>query len=267
VPVIVHLSDIHFGANLDQGAESLLSDVWERRPDLVVVSGDLTQRARKSQFAAARSFLNRLPVPTLTVMGNHDVPLFDLPRRVLSPTGRYQKFVNSTLDPVIELPGLVAVGLDSMPAWRWKAGHVSRRQAELVRSSLGNSPSGAWRVLVTHHPVLPANLSALHGRGRLIAACGQAGVAILLSGHTHNASVDIVTCGSGGHHVLAVGAGTAISSRTRRTGNAYTVVDLTGPMRLGTTVMVQVRQRDDTGWAAVRNACFRYCDGGINRHC
>ena len=84
--VIVPLSDIHFDANLDRDTGSLAGDIWERRPDLVVVSGDLTQRARKTQFAAARSFLNRLPVPTLTVMGNHDVPLFDRARRVLPRT-------------------------------------------------------------------------------------------------------------------------------------------------------------------------------------
>jgi 3',5'-cyclic AMP phosphodiesterase CpdA len=264
VPVIVHLSDIHFGANVHELTESLVTDIWACRPDLVVVSGDLTQRARRAEFVAARAFLDRLSVPALTVMGNHDVPLFDLPRRLLSPTGRYQKFINPVLDPIIELPELVALGLDSMPAWRWKAGHVSQRQADLVRDALGSSPSGAWRVLVTHHPVLPTGLSALRGRGRLVKACGQAGVAVLLSGHTHIASVDVVTCGTvRERRAVAVVAGTAISSRVRQTTNAYTVVDLSGPMRVGATVTVQIREPHSGAWSAVRTACFRYCDGGI----
>ncbi len=264
MPVIVQLSDIHFGAHLDELAESLVTDIWDRRPDLVVVSGDLTQRARRQQFTRARAFFDRLPGPVLTVMGNHDVPLFDLPRRLVSPTGRYQKYVTSALDPVIDLPELAAVGLDSMPAWRWKAGRVSPRQADLVRDTLGRSPSGAWRVLVTHHPVLPANLSALRGRQRLVDACDHASVAVLLSGHTHTASVDVVPLSTdGGRHALAVVAGTAISSRIRRTANAYNVVNLSGPMEVGATVTVQIREADGSGWSAGRTVVFDYCDAGI----
>ena len=261
MPVIVHLSDIHFGAQLDELAESLVRDIWDRRPDLVVVSGDLTQRARRNQFIEARAFLDRLPGTVLTVMGNHDVPLFDLPRRLVSPTGRYQEYVTPTLDPIIDVPGLVAIGLDSMPAWRWKAGHVSPRQADLVRETLGRAPSGTWRVLVTHHPVLPSNLSSLRGRQRLVDACDQVGVPVLLSGHTHAASIDIVTLGAGGgreRHALSVVAGTAISSRTRRTANTYNVVDLQGAMEVGATVTVQVREPDGFGWSSGRTVRFEY---------
>ncbi len=266
MPVIVHLSDIHFGAQLDELAGSLVADIWDHHPDLVVVSGDLTQRARRNQFIEARAFLDSLPGPVLTVMGNHDVPLFDLPRRLISPTGRYQKYVTPTLDPIIDLPGLVAVGLDSMPAWRWKAGHVSPRQADLVRESLGHAPSGAWRVLVTHHPALPSNLSALRGRKRLLEACYQARVAVLLSGHTHTGSIDIVTLGvDGGKErcALAVVAGTTISSRTRRTPNAYNVVDLQRVMEVGATVTVQVREPDGSGWSSGRTVRFEYDEVGI----
>jgi len=264
VPVIVHLSDIHFGAQLDELAESLVADIWDHCPDLVVVSGDLTQRARRDQFTRARAFLDRLPAPVLTVMGNHDVPLFDLPRRLVSPTGRYQTYVTPSLDPIFDLPGLVAVGLDSMPAWRWKAGHVSSRQADLARDTLGRSPKGAWRLLVTHHPVLPANLSALRGRQHLVDACDQAGVALFLSGHTHTARVDVVTIGADGrHHALAVIAGTAISSRTRGTANTYNVVRLMRPMGVGATVTVEIRQAKRSVWVAGPTLAFDYCDAGI----
>ncbi len=268
MPVIVHVSDVHFGAHLDELAGSLVADICDRRPDLVVVSGDLTQRARRSQFIEARAFLDKLPGPVLTVMGNHDVPLFDLPRRLVSPTGRYRKYVTASLDPIIELPGLVALGVDSMPAWRWKAGHVSPRQVDLVRETLGRAPLGAWRVLVTHHPVLPSNLSALRGRRRLVDACDQAGVPLLLSGHTHTASIDIVPLGAVGGGVvercaLAVVAGTATSSRTRRTANAYNVVDLEGSMEVGAIVTVQIREPDGSGWSPRQTVRFEYGDHGV----
>jgi 3',5'-cyclic AMP phosphodiesterase CpdA len=267
VPVIVHLSDVHFGAHVPDLVESLVVDIWSCRPDLVVISGDLTQRARGDQFTQARAFLNRLPAPVLTVMGNHDVPLFDLPRRFASPTGRYRSYVTPIMDPVVDLPGLTAVGLNSMPAWRWKAGHVSSRQADLVRDTLGRSPSGDWRVLVTHHPVLPAKLSALRGRQMLIGACDQARVALLLSGHTHTASAEVVTLGNDDpdmhHSALAVVAGTATSSRTRRTTNAYNVVELSGPMEIGVNVTVQIRQPNDSGWTSAHTARFKLGTQGV----
>jgi 3',5'-cyclic AMP phosphodiesterase CpdA len=265
VPVIVHLSDVHFGAHRPELAESLLADVRDIGPDVVVVSGDLTQRGRTSQFAEARAFVDALPPPVLTVVGNHDVPLFDLPRRLASPTGRYRKYVTSNLDPVVQVAGLTVVGLDTMPAWRWKAGHVSSRQADLVRDVLGGVPTGVWRVLATHHPVLPADLSALVGRRRLIDACEQAGVAVLLSGHTHKASVDVVTLGRGGdgRSALAVGAGTAVSSRTRRTANSYTTVHLDGPMKVGTTITVRRREPDGSGWTPTQEAHFTCGTRGV----
>ena len=158
MPVVVHLSDFHFGAHIDALAESLLADVEDCRPDLVVVSGDLTQRARRDEFSSARELLNSLSSPVLSVVGNHDLPLIDLPERLLRPSRRYEQFVTRNLDPVVALPDLMAVGLDTMPPWRWKAGQVSPRQIGLVRQALNSAPPGAWRLLVTHHPVLPAKL-------------------------------------------------------------------------------------------------------------
>ena len=89
VPVIAHVSDLHFGAHVEARAETLLVDVWERKPDLVVVSGDLTQRARQAEFSDARRFLDRLPSPVLIVPGNHDLPLINLPKRMIRPHQSY----------------------------------------------------------------------------------------------------------------------------------------------------------------------------------
>ncbi len=265
MPLIVHLSDLHFGAHMQGLAESLLTDVAAQQPDLVVVSGDLTQRARPEQFERAREFLERMPGPVLTVVGNHDLPLFNVPKRLLSQTRRYEKFISTELDPVVVLPGLVVVGLDTMPAWRWKAGHVSPRQARIVREGLCNAPTGSWRLLVTHHPVLPPGLSALIGRGLLVDACAQAGVAVMLSGHTHTASANVVYLDvpERRHSALAVVAGSAVSRRTRGAPNSYGVLRLSGSMDVGARLTLEERQSVEGCWSLAHALHYEYSPDGI----
>jgi len=265
VPVVAHLSDIHFGAHRPDLAESLSEDIAYLNPDLVVISGDLTQRARPDQFVQARAFIDRLSGPVLAVVGNHDLPLIDLPRRFASGARRFQRSISEDLDPVVAGEEFVAVGLDTMPAWRWKAGHVSPRQAAIVRDVLGSAPHGAWRLLVTHHPVLPAHLSGLVGRDLLVEACAEAGVDVLLSGHTHAPSADLVDLVGAGvqRRTLALVTGTAISSRTRGTANAYEVIDLGGRRQAGTQVTVRIRESTDTDWSDRRTLRFACSEAGI----
>jgi 3',5'-cyclic AMP phosphodiesterase CpdA len=264
VAVIVHMSDIHFGAHIETLVESLLTDVAKQQPDLVVISGDLTQRARPKQFEQARSFLDRLSVPLLTVVGNHDLSLFNLPRRFLSETRRYERYITPDLDPVVALPGLIAVGLDTMPAWRWKSGHVSPRQAEIVRDAFEGAPTEAWRLLVTHHPVLPEEGSRLVGRRVLLKACAHAGVSVLLSGHTHVASMNVVPLDERGRHwAVAVGSGTTLSHRTRGTPNAYGVLHLSNATGIGASVTLDIRQAEGADWSVGRRTQFVYTSNGV----
>ncbi len=265
MPVIVHLSDIHFGAHRAELAESLLADIASTSPDLIVISGDLTQRARRRQFEQARAFIDRMAAPVLTVVGNHDLPLINLPRRFLSETRRYQRHITQDLDPVIALPGLVAVGLDTMPSWRWKAGHVSPRQVSIVQNAFRGAPLEAWRLLVTHHPVLPAHLAGLVGRDQLVSACAEAGVAVLLSGHTHTPSAGVVDLHAPGVHrrALALVTGTAISTRTRGAANAYEVIQMEGSMSEGGRITVEIREPTSTGWSERRKSHFRYTSSGV----
>jgi 3',5'-cyclic AMP phosphodiesterase CpdA len=261
--VIVHMSDIHFGAHQEELAESLLTDVAAQEPDLVVVSGDLTQRARPRQFEQARAFLDRLPGPVLTVVGNHDLPLVNLPRRFVSQTRRYEHYITPDLDPIVALPGLVAVGLDTMPAWRWKAGHVSPRQVDIVREAFGHAPPEAWRILVTHHPVLPEELSGLVGRRLLVNTCAGTGVDVLLSGHTHVSSVSTVSFGAPGRHsALALVSGTTISRRTRGSPNSYGVLQLAVPREDGACLTLDLRQADGMDWSTGSSARFEYTQKG-----
>ena len=168
----------------------------------------------------------------------------------MSETRRYERYITTDLDPVVALPGLIAVGLDTMPAWRWKSGHVSPRQAEIVRDAFEGAPTEAWRLLVTHHPVLPEEGSRLVGRRILLKACAHAGVAVLLSGHTHVASMNVVPLDERGRHwAVAVGSGTTLSHRTRGTPNAYGVLHLSNATGIGASVTLDIRQAEGTDWS------------------
>ena len=265
MPVIAHLSDIHLGAHSSRLAESMLADIVDAQPDLVVVSGDLTQRARPAEFVQARQLLDAMPASVLVVPGNHDIPLFDLPRRMVSPTQRFEELISADLDPVVSVPGIVAVGLDSMPSWRWKAGHVSPRQSSIVVDSFDACPAGSWRIVVTHHPILPSRLSRLAGRAALVDACAQAQVAILLSGHTHSPRADVVPLGphGAGPSALAMVAGTAISRRIRGTANAYGIIELGDSMTDGATIVLRVRAPRRTAWSDRSTTHFRYSSSGV----
>src|SRR5215471_9311717 len=97
---LAHLSDLHFGTEDDAMVKRLLAELAALQPRLIVVSGDLTQRARRRQFAAARAFLDRLGAPHLVLPGNHDIPLYDVGRRIASPMGRYRQMITRELDPI-----------------------------------------------------------------------------------------------------------------------------------------------------------------------
>jgi 3',5'-cyclic AMP phosphodiesterase CpdA len=234
VRTIAHISDVHFGRADPLVVEGLLSDLAELQPSLVVVSGDLTQRARRRQFAAARAFLGRIEAPLLAVPGNHDIPLFDLPRRILSPFGRYRAAICSELEPLFRDDELAVLGLNSSRPYVWRSGRLSPAQAADVRRRLASLPPEAFRVVVTHHPFLPpphgADGQGIAGGLRALRAAQDAGVDLLLAGHLHlSYSADVRS-----HHrplrrsMLSVQAGT-LSTRTRTEVNGYNWVVVDPP--------------------------------------
>ncbi|MFI1996381.1 metallophosphoesterase family protein [Actinoplanes sp. NPDC020271] len=200
---IAHLSDLHFGVHDPEAASLLVADVTAWGPALTVVTGDLTMRARAGEFQLARAFLDRLPGPVLVVTGNHDLPL-DHPWRLYRPYHRYRAFISADLDPVVRLPGVTAVGLQSMPRWRWKDGLVRRSQLALVESTFAAAPPDDLRLVALHHP--PFGRTLLNG-GKLL----RAGADLLLAGHTHHPDVRPM------NGTTVVVAGTATSRRVRRT--------------------------------------------------
>jgi predicted MPP superfamily phosphohydrolase len=133
--ILLQISDTHFGTEQPQVVEALLALAALQRPELVVLSGDITQRARPAQFRAAKAFVERLGAPVLAIPGNHDIPLFDLWTRLTRPYARYAKVFGADLEPVHSSPDLLLVGVNTTRAWRHKNGEVSARHRSIVSPS------------------------------------------------------------------------------------------------------------------------------------
>ncbi len=149
MPRILHLSDLHFGAHDERLVAAVEERVHEDKPDLVVVSGDFTQRARTEQFKEACRFLDRLREAgheVLGVPGNHDVPLYDVMRRFLSPLTRYKRYIDDVLCPYHELPGVAVLGVNTARSLTFKDGRISHEQMDFIRDTFGKiDPSWASR--------------------------------------------------------------------------------------------------------------------------
>jgi 3',5'-cyclic AMP phosphodiesterase CpdA len=232
---IVHLSDLHFGAHDEQLVEAVERQVDQLKPDLVVISGDFTQRARTEQFRQACEFLEGLRErghEVLGVPGNHDVPLYDVLRRFLSPLARYRRFIDETLCPFIELPGVAVLGINTARSLTFKDGRINKQQVEFIRETFARTPSDTMRVIVTHHPLFALEVGGeverAIGRQELaLDAVEESGVDMVLAGHNHHASSqdasDLVTRAGG---VLVVQAGTATSTRVREQEQSFNTIDI-----------------------------------------
>lgn len=217
---LLHLSDIHFGRFNETFREPLLKAVAAIRPDLVALSGDLTQRARPEEFQAARDFLAELPKPQIVVPGNHDVPLHNLAARLYQPLANYRRYITDDLHPFHADPEIAVLGLNTARALIWKNGRINPLQVARIEEEFCSAGPCVTKVLVTHHPFdLPEHYTSrdLVGRARLamktIASCG---VDLLLAGHFHigHAGHTAVRYDTAGHSAIFVQAGT-LSTRER----------------------------------------------------
>uniref|UniRef100_C6E4C3 Metallophosphoesterase n=1 Tax=Geobacter sp. (strain M21) TaxID=443144 RepID=C6E4C3_GEOSM len=218
---ILHISDTHFGTETPAVIEALLQLAGDQRPDLLVLSGDVTQRARAAQFKAAVEFLERMPVPHLLVLpGNHDLPLFNILGRVFSPYGNFQRSFGRDMEPVFESQELLVVGVNTTRPWRHKHGEVSPRQIETVSRRLRSGRAEQLRVVVAHQPVRATRESdvrnLLRNHRSAIHAWAEAGADLVLGGHVHLPHVrPLKEVHEIPRAVWSVLAGTAVSRRVR----------------------------------------------------
>lgn len=233
---IVHLSDLHFGRFDEQLIEPLLNAIDSLRPNLVVISGDFTQRARAAEFRQARAFLDRLPARYLTVPGNHDVPLYNVVERVLDPLRRYRRAITPELMPVFRDDEMIVVGLNSARTLssRSGGGRLNMQQVDRAVAQFSSAGARLIKVVVTHHPFdLPPDHAPGHLIGRAQPAMQKlaaAGADMFLAGHLHRSHVGETAerYKVAGHNAIVVQAGT-LSTRGRGELNAFNVVRLAAP--------------------------------------
>src|ERR1051325_4488777 len=139
---IVHLSDLHFGRIDPAILAPLVTFIGEIKPDVVAISGDLTQRARTAEFLAAKEFLASIPFPQIVVPGNHDVPLHNLFARFGRKLDRYRRYITPELQPVFADTEIVVAGVNTARALTWKDGRINRRQLEELRTTMETAPPG-----------------------------------------------------------------------------------------------------------------------------
>ena len=222
---LFHVSDLHFGCE-DEAALAWLADrVASERPAAMIVTGDLTMRARSREYAAAADWLGRLDVPVSLEPGNHDLPYYNPLARFLSPYRRYERLERS-LERPLDLPGvwLVPLRTTARAQWRlnWSKGRVADHRLERALALLRARRPGDVAIVACHHPLVdsadPDAAAGTHGGGEALEALAAAGAQAVLSGHVHD-PFD-VHGGAGGDWIRLVGAGT-LSERIRATPPSF----------------------------------------------
>ena len=232
--VLVHLSDLHFGRLDEAVLPALRAAVVAAAPNLVAISGDFTQRARRSEFEAARAFIDTLPTPRLVVPGNHDVPLWNVANRFLMPLARYRRFIARDLEPEYVDEEMVVAGVNTARSWALGEGRINFQQVDRIVERLGLAPRSAIRVVVTHHPFdLPPGVRERRLLGRAypaMAKLARANADLFLSGHLHRSHISssAVRYQIEGHSALIVQAGT-LSTRSRGELPSFNVIRVHRP--------------------------------------
>lgn len=228
VSLLLHLSDTHFGAENAQVLEDLVALVLQERPQAVVATGDITEHAKAAEFAAAARFFSRLAAHhQIVVPGNHDLPLWDVLRRLFAPYAEFRQAFGDDLEPCLQTRDIWVAGLCSTRRWRHHAGTLSNAQVRRSAQWLSMAPAGALRVVALHHPVAAgpckgqassdaAAPDVLHNAAFAVDAWSRAGVHLVLGGHTHRPGF-LALHGSAERAtpMWAVQAGTAVSRHLR----------------------------------------------------
>ncbi|MEP6705351.1 MAG: metallophosphoesterase [Acidobacteriota bacterium] len=234
---IVHISDIHFGQADAAVVERLVEKINELEPHLLVVSGDLTQRARTKQFLEARAFLDRLPKPQLIVPGNHDVPMYNVYDRFVQPLSKFKKHITNDLTPVFQDDVAAVFGINTARSLTVKGGRINPQQVGEVVRKLKAIDRKKVKIIVTHHPFdLPEGFAEddiVGGAKTVMPQLVQCGADIFLAGHLH---VSNITHSArryrleSGYSALIIQAGTAASVRERGEDNSFNVLELDPPL-------------------------------------
>jgi 3',5'-cyclic AMP phosphodiesterase CpdA len=247
---IAHITDLHFGAEDPRVVAALIDDLNSDPPDLVAISGDLTQGARMSEFRAARAFLHQLRAPSLAVPGNHDISPYNLLERFIDPYARWRRMISPETSPIWRNESVAVLGLNSARRlglhWDWSRGRVTHARLARLLARLDALPAELVKIVVVHHPLLPPEgepeTPVAGGAANALQELEAHKVRLVLAGHLHRGFARFALP-TGGQLLILQGA-TATSVRLRGEPNAYNQITISPHGDLD----VQVRVWDGHSW-------------------
>ncbi len=225
-------ADLHFGSVPEGLAAELRAAIEAQEPNVIVIAGDLTLRARRREFEEAKTWLSSLSAPTLVLPGNHDLPYWNLLQRFRNPFRRYRRATSAaTLMPVIEREDGMVLGFNTTRPWqphlRWQEGTARLRDIEAARAALSSAPAGRFKAVAAHHPLMKVpgfpRAEPVRRAGLALKAFADCGVHLIMSGHIHQSYA--IETEVEGRAIVSVGAPTALSSRLRGEANGFWMVD------------------------------------------
>ena len=231
---IIHLSDLHFGRIRKAVMQPLIEEIKSYNPDLIIISGDLTMRAKTKEFEETKAFLDQLPYPKIIVPGNHDIPLYNLFTRFFRALNKFKKYITEDLFPVYQDEEMVVYGLNSARSKLIMKGEVDLEQIARICAELDKLPEHLIKIIVTHHhfdlPFSRKNMFLIKKSKIAMEMLLLSKVDLFMAGHVHSSTIHISDFSREiGHNSLFIQAGTATSVRTRREENAFNVLHLDYP--------------------------------------
>ena len=227
---IAHLSDIHFGGENAGAVEGARAWLEREKPDLIVITGDLTSFGLRGEFDRAVAWAGGLTAPMLVTPGNHDTPYLGLIDRLVAPFARYEGGFGASRDAAWSNGSLTAVTVNTARGaqwrWNWSKGAIGRRQVDAALGRLAARPAGGLGIVACHHPLVEMTGGPMTGRVRGGEAAArrlcEGGADLVLTGHIHAPFAMAYPYGDG--HAYAVGAGT-LSLRERGVPAGFNLIE------------------------------------------
>lgn len=236
---ILHLSDLHFGRLDSLVLEDLKNFIQKNKPtlSLIILTGDLTQRAKKNEFLAAKDFLKTIDCPMVLIPGNHDVPLYNIFQRFLFPYRKFCKYLGALAKNFYEDEHLAVYGLWSTDKFSISDGRIHEKDLKNLEEKFRNIPGHKLKIIASHHSVFPSGGEVTKGSERILKLKPH----LMLSGHEHQSLVKHI---EGKEFPLIISCGTSASKRTRKEANSFNLITINEAKE----IWVETFIKDETGF-------------------